>query len=182
MPRRMATGRGRPALRKVNPRSLLLQVVNYTLFMAMVWYFSFQPPYRQLAEDNAVVTLAFGHAAKRVAECSVLSQEELNKLAPNMRKPMDCPRERSPVTIELRLDGELAAREVLQAPGLYQDQSVDVYRSVKVPRGEHQLSVWMNDDVNVDGPTYEFEQSVTLQPAQRLVVSFDPNKNGFSVN
>ena len=174
--------RRRPGLRNVSVRSLLLQVVNYTLFMAIVWYFSFQPPYRQLAEDSAVVTLAFGHAAQRITECTVLSQEELNKLAPNMRKPMDCPRERSPVTIELRLDGELAAREVLKAPGLYQDQSVHVYRSVKVPQGEHLLSVWMNDDVNVNGPTFEFEQSVTLQPAQRLVVSFDPNKNNFSVN
>ena len=163
-------------------RSLVLQVVNYTVFMAMVWYFSFSPPYRQLAEEDAVVTLAFGHAANRVSECTVLSQEELEKLPPNMRKPMDCPRERSPVTIELRVNGELASRDVLEAPGLYQDQSVDVYRNVEVPKGQHHLSVWMNDDVNVVGPTYEFETTVTLQPAQRLVVSFDPNKNGFSIN
>ena len=174
--------RWRPNVQKINARSILLQIVNYTLFMGLVWYFSFNPPYRQLAEDKAVVTPAFGHAAKRIYECNVLSQEELNKLAPNMRKPMDCPRERSPVTIELRLDGELAAREVIRAPGLYQDQSVDVYRNIKLPRGEHVLSVWMNDDVNAEGPTYQFEQSVSLQPAQRLVLSFDANKNGFTVD
>lgn len=165
---------------KVKP--LLLQALNYTAFMAMVWYFSFSPPYRQLAEDKAVVTLAFGHAAKRVAECTVLSQEELQKLAPNMRKPMDCPRQRSPVTIELRVNGTIEVEDTLQAPGLYQDQSVDVYRNVKVPHGEHRLSIWMNDDVNVDGPTYHFEQTVKLRPAQRLVVSFDAKINGFSVN
>lgn len=168
--------------RPLSIRSLLLQAVNYTLFMAMVWYFSFNPPYRQLAEESAVVTLAFGHAAKRVSECSVLSQEELQKLAPNMRKPLDCPRERSPVTVELRLDGNLVAREVIEAPGLYQDQSVDVYRNIKVAQGQHHLSVWMNDDINVDGPTFEFQKTVNLQPAQRLVLSFDPNKNGFSVD
>lgn len=166
----------------VSVRSIALQIVNYTVFMAIVWYFSFSPPYRQLAEDDAVVTLAFGHAAKRVAECSVLSQEELNKLAPNMRKPMDCPRERSPVTIELRLDGELVAREVLESPGLYQDQSIDVYRNIRVPRGEHRLAVWMNDDVNVEGPTFRFEQVVSLQPAQRLVISFDAKQNGFTAD
>lgn len=169
-------------MQKISIRSILLQIVNYSVFMGLVWFFSFNPPYRQLAKDNAVVTLAFGHAAKRVSECNVLSQEELNKLAPNMRKPMDCPRERSPVTIELRLDGELAAREVIKSPGLYQDQSVDIYRNIKVPRGEHLLSVWMNDDVNAEGPTYQFEKSVSLQPAQRLVLSFDPKKNGFSVD
>ena len=169
-------------MQNISARSILLQVVNYTLFMGLVWYFSFNPPYRQLAEDHAVVTLAFGHAAKRVSECTVLSQEELNKLAPNMRKPMDCPRERSPVTIELRLDGNLVTREVIKAPGLYQDQSMDVYRNVNVPRGEHLLSVWMNDDVNAEGPTHQFEKSVSLQPAQRLVLSFDSTNNRFTVD
>ena len=166
----------------LKPGSLLLQAVNYTVFMVMVWYFSFSPPYRQLAEEEAVITLAFGHAAKRVSECTVLSQEELEKLAPNMRKPMDCPRERAPVTVELRLNDELAIQDVYQSPGLYQDQSVDVYRNVKVRHGEHRLSVWMNDDVNVQGHTYQFEQTVMLRPAQRLVVTFDANKDGFSVN
>jgi len=168
-----------PALR---PKSLLLQGVNYTVFMALVWYFSFSPPYRQLADDHAVVTLAFGHAAKRVAECKIFSPEELAKLAPNMRKPMDCPRERSPVTIEFRVNNELAVKEIYQAPGLYQDQSVDIYRNIKVPQGEHRLSVWMNDDVNIDGPTFQMERTVNLQPAQRLVVKFDANKNAFTVN
>ena len=62
-------------MQKINTRSILLQIGNYTLFMGLVWYFSFNPPYRQLAEDSAVVTLAFGHAAKRISECNVLSQE-----------------------------------------------------------------------------------------------------------
>ena len=166
----------------LRPKSLILQAVNYTLFMAMVWYFSFNPPYTQLENEEAVVTLAFGHAAKRVSECNIISPEELAKLAPNMRKPMDCPRERSAVTIELRLDGKLAVQEVFEAPGLYKDQSVDIYRNIQVPQGEHLLSVWMNDDVNVKGPTYRFEQTVRLQPMQRLVLRFDANKNEFSVN
>jgi len=162
--------------------SVLLQALNYTVFMAMVWYFSFSPSYRQLAEDKAVVTLAFGHAAKRISECTVLTQEALEKLAPNMRKPMDCPRERSPVTVELRLNSELEIQDVYQSPGLYQDQSVDVYHNIKVQQGEYRLSVWMNDNVNVDGPTYQFEQTVRLRPAQRLVVTFDAEKDGFSAN
>ena len=70
---------------------------------------------------------------------SAINQEELSKLAPNMRKVMDCPRQRSPVTVELRLDGEPEIEDVFQAPGLYQDQSIDVYRNVKVAIGEHQV-------------------------------------------
>lgn len=165
----------------LKPKWLLLQALNYTVFMAMVWYFSFSPPYRQLADDNAVLTLAFGHAGQRISECQAINPEELSKLAPNMRKVMDCPRQRSPVTVELRLDGEPEIEDVFQAPGLYQDQSVDVYRNVKVTSGEHRLSVWMNDDVNVDGPTHRLDQTVNLLPAQRLVVSFDAKANAFSV-
>lgn len=168
-------------MKKLKPLNLLLQALNYTVFMAMVWYFSFSPPYRQLTDDEAVVTLAFGHAGKRIAECSVMSPEELEKLAPNMRKPMDCPRERSPVSLELRVDDELAIKEVFDAPGLYQDQSIDVYRDIKVASGEYRLSIRMNDDVGVDGPTHRFERSVSLRPAQRLVVSFDAKENGFTV-
>jgi hypothetical protein len=160
---------------------LPLQVLNYSVFMFMVWYFSFSPPYRQLETDKAVVTLAFGHAGQRISECKVMSQEDLEKLAPNMRKPMDCPRERSPVTIELLLDGEPAVKDVLEAPGLYNDQSVHVYRNVKVVSGEHSLSVLMNDDANHEGPTHRLEQNIFLEPAQRLVVSFDAKKNSLLV-
>ena len=57
----------------LKPKWLLLQAVNYTVFMAMVWYFSFSPPYRHLADDEAVLTLAFGHAGQRISECTVQS-------------------------------------------------------------------------------------------------------------
>jgi hypothetical protein len=79
------------------------------------------------------------------------------------------------------LDNDPAIKDVFQPPGLYQDQSVDIYRNVKVASGKHILSVWMNDDINVDGPTYRFDQPVTLLPAQRLVVSFDAKTNAFSI-
>ncbi len=167
---------------EIKPTKLLLQVVNYTIFMAMVWFFSIKPPFQQLRADQAVVTLAFGHAAKVVAQCKRLSAEELAKLAPNMRKPMDCPRERSPVNIELKLDGNVVVKDVLNAPGLYQDQGVDYYQNIRVPAGTHTLAVWMNDDVNTSGPTYQHEQTVSLSPAQRLVVTFDAKGEGFSVN
>lgn len=159
---------------------LVLQAANYAVFMVIVWYFSFSPPYRQLAADEAVVTLAFGHTARRVSECVRLSQAELQKLAPNMRKPADCPRERSPVTIEVRLDGKVFAQAVIRAPGLYQDQGIDVYREIKAEQGAHRLAVWMNDDVNVDGPTYQLDQTIILHPAQRVVVSFAKGQ-GFNI-
>ncbi len=163
------------------PLRLALQVLNYSVFMALVWYFSASPSYRQLAEDQAVITVAFSHAGERREECRKLTQEELMKLPPNMRIPTDCPRERSPVKVELFLDEELAISEIAKAPGLYEDQGVDIFRKVKVPIGTHDLRIQMNDNVRVEGPTYTHEQQIELKSAQMLVVDFKKDGGVFIV-
>ena len=157
----------------------LLQVLNYTLFMLLIWYFSTAPPYTQLQPDQAVITVAFAHAGERIGECRKLSQEELASLPPNMRAPMDCPRERSPVTVHLLLDGKLLLEEVARAPGLYSDLGVDIYRTAKIASGEHTLAVEMNDNVHVKGPTYTHKETVNLEPTQLLVVDFNSETGKF---
>ena len=49
-----------------------------------------------------------------------------------MRKLEDCPRERSPVTIEARLDDALVYRRTLQPPGLFGDGGVDIFFTSRV--------------------------------------------------
>ena len=158
-----------------------LQAVNYGVFMLLVWYFSAAPPYTQLTANQAVITVAFSHAGELREECRQLSQEELAKLPPNMRAPMDCPRERSPVTVQLLLDGELLIEDVAHAPGLYNDLGIDIYRSAKVPVGKHTLAVRMNDNARVEGPTHTHEETVTLEPAQLLVIDFNSEIRSFIV-
>ncbi len=158
-----------------------LQAVGYAAFMILVWYFSAAPTYTHLAPDQAVITVAFAHAGARLEECHTLSQAELAKLPPNMRAPEDCPRERSPVTVELFLDGRPVISKTLPPPGLYGDLGIDVYLSAKVPAGNHDLSVHMNDNVNVEGPTYTEEKKVTLEPAQLLFVNFNSDSGQFLI-
>ena len=164
-----------------NVMQLLLQVVNYTLFMALVWYLSFSPPYRQLEPDQAVITVALAHAGERREECKTLTPAEMAKLPPNMRLATKCPRERSPITLELMLDGKSVVKEVADPPGLYADQGVDIYKVVKVPVGEHHLAISMNDNVRVEGPTYTHEQKVNLKPSQLLLIDFDDDNHVFIV-
>ena len=158
-----------------------LQALNYFLFMLVVWYFSAAPPYTQLTPEQAVITVAFAHAGERREACRELSPEELAKLPPNMRAPMDCPRERSPVSVELLVDGETVIEQVSVAPGLYDDLGVDVYRSAKVTAGEHRLVIRMNDNVRVEGPTHVHEETVRLEPAQLLVVNFNSDIGKFFI-
>lgn len=158
----------------------LLQAVNYSVFMAIIWYFATAPSVRLIADDEAKITIAFAHAGQLREACRRLSQEELNKLPPNMRKIDDCPRERSPVTIEALLDGKPLYSEVLQPPGLFGDGGVDVFYSVKIPAGDHYLSLKMNDSVRIEGFNHSFEQQVSVNTAQILLVGFEP-RNGFVI-
>ena len=169
------------AATKLSPLRYLLQAINYTVFMGLVWYFATSPAITLIDDDEAMITIAFAHAGQTREPCRQLSQEELNQLPPNMRKPTDCPRERSPVTIEARLDGELFYSESLAPPGLFGDGGVDVFHQVKIPAGEHRLSLKMNDSVRIEGFNHQFEKPVSIGPAQILLVSFDPNK-GFLFN
>ncbi len=162
------------------PIRYLLQTFNYTLFMSMIWYFATAPSFRVLDDNQAVITMAFSHAGELREACRRLSQEELNKLAPNMRKIEDCPRERSPITIEMKLDGELLYDETLQPPGLFGDGGIDVYFNRKIPAGEHQFEIKMDDSVRKEGFNHHFEQTVFIEPLHILLVEFDSDE-GFLV-
>ena len=162
------------------PLRFVLQAFNYAVFMGLVWYFASAPAVQLIGENEARLTIAFAHAGQLREPCRRLSQEELNQLAPNMRKLEDCPRERSPVTIEARLDGEPFYSAVLPPPGLFGDGGVDVFFSSKIPAGEHRLELKMNDSVRVDGFNHVFEQTIDIAPSQILLVGFD-KKEGFAL-
>lgn len=159
-----------------------LQALNYAVFMGLVWYFSILPPYNQLEPDQAMITFTMSHVGKHVTECKKMSYEELMKLPPNMRKPMDCPRERSPIIMELKLDDKVVYSKTANPVGLYKDQGIDVYENIRVPAGKHRLIVWMNDDVKVEGPTYRKEQEVEIKPEQHMIVQFESKFNNFTIH
>jgi hypothetical protein len=159
-----------------------LQIFYYLIFMIVVWYFSIKPPYHQLEDEQAVIVLSFTHSTKIREACHKLSQEELMKLAPNMRLATSCPRERSPLNLELYLDEKRISKETLEPLGFHKDQGVGIFKRIKVKAGEHTLHVWMNDDVNVDGPTYEYKEKINIKPEQLLLLDFDAGKKGFFLN
>ena len=166
---------------KSRPIRFVLQAINYAVFMGLVWYFASYPAIRLIDDDEAVLTIAFAHAGQLREPCRRLSQEELNQLAPNMRKPEDCPRERSPVTLEAELDGEVVYRDTLDPPGLFGDGGVDVFYSTRIAAGEHQLNLRMNDSVRIEGFNHQLDQQVRVAPTRILLVGFD-HQRGFVLN
>lgn len=160
----------------IKPAAIAGQVVLYGAFAAFIGYFATNPRYQHLPADHALVKLSLAHFGDR--ECRKRTPEELQKLPPNMRAPMECPRERSPLTIELEMDGKPMYQGTIQPTGLSKDGISTVYRRFELPAGEHRIAVRMNDNVREPGFKYVKEDTVTLKPAQVLVIDFNPDKGG----
>ena len=157
------------------------QAALYALFAGVIGGFSRWPVYHPLAPGQALIKVSFSHAGKPVSECRKQTPEELAKLPPNMRAPTVCPRERSPVTVQVDVGGAPVLRRTAPPSGLARDGASSVYLRLPVAAGEQRIAVRLNDDVRAAGFTYQREQTVTLAPSQVLVIDFDAEKGGITL-
>ncbi|MDH3993646.1 MAG: hypothetical protein OEV47_12080 [Gammaproteobacteria bacterium] len=159
-------------------RRYLGQALLYALFFVPLAYVTHLPRHTHLEQDMAVLKVAVRHAGKTVGECRPIEGAEYDNLPSNMKRQEVCPRERSPLRLELILDGESLYRASVSASGLHSDGVSSMYRRFTIPAGKHHLRLLMNDDVAIEGHTWQLEQDIELQPAQVMVASF---KEGFRI-
>jgi hypothetical protein len=164
---------------RVKVGQLLSQVLVYAAFMAFIGYFATSPAYTYVDPASAVITLSFGHAGERKAECRRLTPEEIAALAPNMRRPLDCPRGRVSLLVELELDGEVLYRAWLKPSGFAGDGASSVYQRFVVSPGRHRLLARLRDSRREEGFDYELEDDVVLVAGRNLVVDFRAGTGGF---
>jgi hypothetical protein len=164
------------------PAAWLGQVLLYGLFALAIGVFSQWPTYRHLGPEEALVKVSFTRVGKPVGECRTLGAEELAKLPPNMRQATVCPRERSPVTVEVDLDGHTVLRRTAVPGGVARDGASALYERIVVPAGEHRFAVRLSDDARARRAPYLREATVKLAPGQVLVIDFDAGKGGITMN
>lgn len=179
MPEPVSITAHQPAPRSIG--SLVGQLLLYALFALVIGVFSHWPTYRHVGDDQALIKVSFTHTGKPLGECRTQSEAELAKLPPNMRAPMVCPRERSPVRFELAVDGQTVLTRSSPPSGLSRDGASAMYQRLVVPAGEHHLRVRLNDDARSVGFAYEREATVRLAPSQVLVIDFDAAKGGITL-
>ncbi|MBK8116718.1 MAG: hypothetical protein IPK44_20565 [Candidatus Accumulibacter sp.] len=160
----------------LNPVAIVGQVILYGAFAAFIGYFATSPKYRQVADDIALIKLSISHLGDR--ECRKRTPEELAKLPPNMRAPMDCPRERSDIRLEVDLDGQAAFRTTMHPTGLYKEGVSTVYKRFELKAGTYQLAVRMNDNLIKPGFNFVKEAQIKLAPGQVMVIDFNPDRGG----
>lgn len=163
-------------------RQILGQALFYILVAVALGYLSASPTYTHMSEDSAMIKVSFSHGAERRVPCRKRTREELMALPPNMRKPVDCIRERLPVHVEITLDGEHLVSEDLPPMGFAKDGQSKIYRRIPVKPGAHRLEVGIRDTARATGFDYELRETVTLAPRQNLVVDFQGDKGIFLQN
>jgi coenzyme F420-reducing hydrogenase delta subunit len=149
------------------------------LFALACWRLSSWPRFQLLEADEAMISLTFARAGQRLQECRTLTQDELDKLPPNMRNPQDCPRERHVVEVEFRSDGEILYEATLPPSGIWNDGESTIYKRIIVTAGVHTLFVGMRDSGRREGFDIEHEATVMLDPSQHWLVEFDHNASAF---
>jgi ferredoxin len=154
-------------------RAVVFGVIAYAVFMALVGLLSVYPRFRMIDGDQAMVSLSFSLAGERIGECRRLTQEELNKLPPNMRKPEDCPRERYPVHVRFSSDEQPLFEASVAPSGIWGDGSASIYRRLVIDAGAQTLRIGASLKGRSDAPDFVLEQAVALEPGQHLVVDFD---------
>jgi hypothetical protein len=158
------------------PAAIIGQVVLYGAFAGFIGYFSTHPTYKQIPDDVSLVKLSMSHLGGR--ECRKRTAEELAKLPPNMRAPLDCPRGRSDIKLLVELDDKPLFETVMHPTGLSKDGISTVYKRFELKAGSYKLAVKMNDNLVNPGWNHVKEEQVTLKPARVLVIDFNPDKGG----
>lgn len=160
-------------------RIILGQVVAFALFAIVLGYFSNSPSYTYHDPTMALIMVSFSHSSEHKEECRRYTPEEIAALAPNMRRPMDCPRERVPVYVEIIMDGNTLLNKSYNPTGLAKDGSASIYESIPVKPGQHQIIAKLRDSNREDGFDYESNVSVNLDPKELFVIDFRKDLDGF---
>ncbi len=116
------------------PAAIIGQIVLYGAFAAFIGYFATNPTYKQIADDVALIKLSISHLGGR--ECRKRTPEELAKMPPNMRAPLECPRGRSDIKLVVELDDKPMFETLMHPTGLSQRRHLHGLQALR-SQGRH---------------------------------------------
>jgi hypothetical protein len=167
--------------RLAKPLRVVVQVLAFAALLLPIAWLTTTPRYQPPASQAATIKLSLRHSGKLVGQCRQLSAEEPAQLPANMRAPQVCPRERSPVRVQLQVNGNLALDVSLQAKGLHKDGMAAFYRRITVPSGHVAIEVRMSDDASSQEFAYRTVYTDEVSPGRVLAIDFDARKGQFVV-
>jgi hypothetical protein len=150
--------------------------------LAMSWVST--APMSVATTDSAMVRISFGARPERVEECRTVSDEELAKLAPQMRQRVICEGTTARYQLELRRGEELLLSQLVRGGGLRNDRPLYVSRDLPVASGTatYRVTLVRLDTIRTPDtvaaksavpPALSLETSANLAPREVLLFTYD---------
>ena len=131
-------------------------IIAFGLLLAMTW--ASTAPLRVTTSDDAIVRLSLGARPQRIETCRTQSDEELEKLAPQMRQRVICEGVAARYRLSVRRNGEVIHQQLVRGGGLRHDRRLYVSRDLHVPAGPGVFTVELVRIDTVSGRDEEHEE------------------------
>jgi quinol-cytochrome oxidoreductase complex cytochrome b subunit/coenzyme F420-reducing hydrogenase delta subunit len=110
----------------------------------LIFFFSGRPSYSFYNKDESLLIVSLIYTASP-KHCRELRPEELEKLPPHMRAPLDCTRARWPLSLRLDIDGEERLSKEYEPSGLWSDGPASVYEKFRLEPGSHEVRITLQE-------------------------------------
>lgn len=154
----------------------VFRAVLFSAIAVVLGVFSQYPSYQAFPQDKAQVIVSFSLYGARAQPCRELTEKEMADLPANMRRPTICPRPRTPVLIEMKIDGEVALFEWLAPTGFAKDGPAQIFEKFQIPVGSHELTVAIRNTNRPEGYDMIERRTFNLGAREILVVDFREDK------
>lgn len=128
-------------------------------------------PYRPPLPTSQLV-VSFKHPGQLIEDCRDLTESEIEKLPPHMRRETICERGRAAVRLRVTVDGALALEQRYEPRGLRGDGNSVALERLELAPGLRQVEVAIGDGAP-DTWSHVERRSVHVHEGSRAVVLFD---------
>ncbi len=118
---------------KTGLRVLAAAGLSAVVLLAIAWIST--APLKVARDDDAIVRISLGARPERIEVCRRQTDEELARLAPQMRQSVVCEGTTARYRLEIRRNGELLLSQIVRGGGLRHDRPLYVSRDLPVPPG-----------------------------------------------
>ena len=140
-------------------------VVGAAALAGMAWVS--RAPMRLASGDRAIVRISLGARPERIERCVRQSDEELEKLAPQMRQRVICEGTAARYQLELRRGDEVLLSQLVRGGGLRNDRPLYVFREIPVPTGPSSLTLRLTRIDTVTAPAESDEDDREREDERR---------------
>lgn len=122
-------------------RFSLAVIFTSAVLLAVAW--GSVSPLRVASGADATLRISLGARPERIEICREQSNEELAKLAPQMRQSVICEGTTARYRLQVRRNGELLHSQEIRGGGLRHDRQLYVSRDLRVPVGPAVFAVYL---------------------------------------